>query len=88
MADEEFSNLPFAEWLEDTIKNLVESNPKHICVTAILPDETVGTAYWMCDARDKAILAHNIQADVTLDIIEANIGEIKRMLEEAEEREP
>ena len=81
------SKLPYAAWLEDTIRKLVESHPQHICIAAILPDDTVGTAYWMCDARDKSILAHNIQADITMDIIEANIGEIKQMLDQTEEQE-
>ena len=81
------SKLPYAAWLEDTIQKLVESQPQHICIAAILPDDTVGTAYRMCDARDKSILAHNIQVDITMDIIEANIGEIKQMLDQAEEQE-
>ena len=31
------------------------------------------------------MFAHNIQSDVTMDIIRANIDEIKRMLEEGDE---
>lgn len=46
------------------------------------PDGTVFTGYYNADATDKAVFAHNIQSDVTMDIIRANIGEIKEMLEE------
>lgn len=78
---------PYAAWLEDTIRDLVESNPQQICIAAIMPDKSVGTAYYECSAQDKAILAHNIQVDITMDIIEANISDIKQMLDQAEERE-
>ena len=81
------SKLPYAQWLEHNIQKLVESHPQHICIAAILPDDTVGTAYWRCDAQDKSILVHNIQVDITMDIIEENIGEIKQMLDQAEEGE-
>lgn len=76
------SRLPYAAWLEDTIRDLVESKPKRICIAAIMPDQSVGTAYYDCSAQDKAIFAHNIQVDITMDVIEANIGEIKEMMEE------
>lgn len=78
---------PYAAWLEDTIRNLVESNPQQICISAIMPDKSVGVAYYKCSAQDKAIIAHNIQVDITMDIVEANISNIKQMLDQAEERE-
>lgn len=43
---------------------------------------TVFTGYYNADATDKAMFAHNIQSDVTMDIIRENIGKIKEMLEE------
>ena len=78
---------PYASWLEDTIRDLVESNPQQICIAAIMPDKLVGTAYYKCTAQDKAIIAHNIQVDITMDIIEANISDIKQMLDQTEEWE-
>ena len=78
----DIDKLPYAKWLEETIRALVESNPQQICIAAIMPDRSVGTAYYECSAQDKAILAHNIQVDITMDVIEANIGEIKAMMEE------
>lgn len=81
----DINKLPYAKWLEETIRDLVESNPQQICIAAIMTDRSVGTAYYACSVQDKAILAHNIQVDITMDVIEANIGEIKQMLEQAEE---
>lgn len=81
----DIDKLPYAKWLEETIRSLVESQPECICVAAIMPDRAVGTSYYNCSAQDKAILAHNIQVDITMDVIEANIGEIKEMLEQEED---
>ena len=78
---------PYAAWLEDTIRALVESNPQQICIAAIMPDKLVGTAYYKCTTQDKAILAHNIQVDIAMDIIEENTSDIKQMLDQEKERE-
>lgn len=53
-----------------------------LCIAATKPDGTVFTGYYNADATDKAVFAHNIQSDVTMDIIRENIGKIKEMLEE------
>lgn len=47
-------------------------------------DGNVFTGYYGADATDKAVFAHHIQSDVTMDIIRANIDEIKGMLGEVE----
>lgn len=39
------------------------------------------------DATDKAVIAHNIQADITMDIIRTNAAIIKDMIEHCEEDE-
>ena len=36
---------------------------------------------------DKAVIAHNIQADITMDIIRTNAATIKDMIEHCEEDE-
>lgn len=51
--------------------------PSHEEIAATLREY----AEW-ADATDKAVFAHNIQSDVTMDIIRENIGKIKEMLEE------
>lgn len=57
-----------------------KTSPEHLAATK--PDGTVFTGYYNADATDKAVFAHNIQSDVTMDIIRENIGKIKEMLEE------
>ena len=46
------------------------------------PDGDVFTGYYNADATDKALFAHNIQSDVTMDIIKANIDTIKKAMED------
>lgn len=45
------------------------------------------SAYYNADATDKAVIAHNIQADITMDIIRTNAAIIKDMIEHCEEDE-
>jgi hypothetical protein len=53
----------------------------------IMADGEVYTGYYNADATDKAVIAHNIQADITMDIIRTNAAIIKDMIEHCEEDE-
>ena len=79
------SKIPYAAWLEETIQKLVQSPAKHIAIVSLNSDQTVGTAYWMCDSQDKAVIAHHIQVDIIMDIIGVNADHIKAMLDDADE---
>ncbi len=81
----DFSKIPCAEWLEDTLRHLLSSDAEHICICALLADKTVGTAYYNCSAQDKAIIVHNIQTDIMMDVLEVNIDRIKDMLDGVED---
>ena len=61
--------------------------PVCLCFAATMPDGEVYTGYYNADATDKAVIAHNIQADITMDIIRANAAIIKDMIEHCEEDE-
>lgn len=52
-----------------------------------MPDGEVYTGYYNADATDKAVIAHDIQADITMDIIRINAAIIKDMIEHCEEDE-
>lgn len=64
----DITRQPWAEWLENSLRTVVDIEPVCLCIAATAPDGTV--------------FAHNIQSDVTMDIIRENIGKIKEMLEE------
>lgn len=81
----DITSQPWAEWLENSLETIIGIEPECLCIVAKNPDGAVFTGYYNADATEKAVFAHNIQSDVTMDIIRANIGEIKEMLEEGDD---
>lgn len=80
----DITKQPYAAWLEKSLQVIARLDPVCLCIAATSPDGNVFTGYYWADATDKAVFAHHIQSDVTMDIIRANIDEIKDMLREAE----
>lgn len=78
-------DAPYAEWLEDGIKTIFHGKPVCIALVATLESGETVTGYYNADAQDKAVFAHHIQSDVTLDIIANNAGFVRAMLEESED---
>ena len=74
------TKLPYSAWLEESIKTVVNIQPKSICIAATAEDGTTFTGYYSADAESKAIFAHHIQSDVVMDIIRANAETIKQTL--------
>ena len=81
------NEVPYAEWLEKSLQAIVPLKPVCLCFAATMPDGEVYTGYYNADATDKAVIAHNIQADITMDIIRTNAAIIKDMIEHCEEDE-
>ena len=80
----DITKQPYAAWLEESLQVIAGLDPVCLCIAATTPDGDVFTGYYGADATDKAVFAHHIQSDVTMDIIRANIDEIKDMLRDAE----
>lgn len=80
----EIFDMPYAKWLEESIQHIVASDPMSLCIVAIGKTGNVLTGYYNCDATDKAVIAHNIQSDIVMDIIHNNPEAIRAVLEEDE----
>lgn len=80
----DITKQPYAAWLEESLQVIAGIETVCLCIAATSPDGDVFTGYYGADATDKVVFAHHIQSDVTMDIIRANIDEIKGMLGEAE----
>jgi hypothetical protein len=78
------SKLPYAGWLEETIKKLMEHDVACIGLAAITGDHQILTAYFAANMTDKAIMAVNIQGDALMDMTLANA---RMILDAAEEQE-
>ena len=76
---------PYAQWLEKTLRGIVEMKPERICLCAMLPGGEVATCYYQCDAGDLALFAHNIYSDAMLEVIRNNRDLLQDDDEEAED---
>lgn len=76
---------PYAEWLEATLRSMVESKPQTIGMVAIMPDGTTGTTYYNMDNRDRLVMVESIMIDYFEQFIRANADYIKAILNGEEE---
>ena len=74
-----------AAWLEESLRKIYESDPKAVCVAAVLDTGDVLTGYSNCEASDKLNIASAIQMDGVMDVIRANGRIIREALEEEED---
>lgn len=79
------SDAPYASWLSDVLATLEEHNVSQIAVAAPLPTGEVFTGYFGMDTMNKALIATNIQADATMDVICANGQRIQQAWEDSAE---
>lgn len=75
----------YAEWLEDSLKTIVEGSPKCIVLAAKLESGDVVTGYYHCGLEDRAMLLAHIQADMTMSIVQSNADMVKSAIDELEE---
>lgn len=85
MASYLISDVPYASWLSDVLATLEEHNVSQIAVAAPLPTGEVFTGYFGMDTMNKALIATNIQADATMDVICANGQRIQQAWEDSAE---
>ena len=83
----DINEVPYAEWLEKSLQAIVPLKPVSLCFFEATAAAEIYTGYYNADATDKAVIAHNIQADITMDIIRTNAAIIKDMIEHCEEDE-
>lgn len=76
---------PYAEWLEASLRELVELHPRTIGIITILPDGSTGTQYFNADNRDRLIMCEAINIDYLEELIRVNIDHIREMLEDDDE---
>lgn len=85
MGKMDFESKAWAPWLEDCIKRLFDADVKCIGMVAIREDGVAQTAYYHASLMDKAAMKEHINTDIFMDIIKANDGIIREILEAAED---
>lgn len=79
------TQTPYAGWLEELIRTLLEIKPDKIAAVAIAPDGDVLTGYYGdCTHVDKAVMGYHLSLDATMDVVHANAKEIVEAAEEEE----
>lgn len=67
------SKLPYVQWLEETLQEMVTLPLDAICITAKLQDGSVYTSYSDdCTMNDKVMFAGYIQQDAMMQTLRAN----------------
>lgn len=84
MADE-FSDKPYAPWLETVIRDLVDIDPLAISIQMRDADGKTYTCYWNMNADDRAIIADAIQQDRLLELIRDLKDDILGILNDEED---
>ena len=79
------ASLPYIEWLEDVLKEIVETNPRAISVEMVQEDNTTSTRYYNMTTFDRALVIATIQEAQIMDTIADNREAILEILSEEEE---
>ena len=69
---EEIHNLPYASWLEKSLKTLLEADITAICLLTKTADDEVGCGYWNASVTDKVLFAGMVQQDAMIDTLQNN----------------
>lgn len=72
MPNNNLNNIPYAQWLEKALQELITFPIKGICLSAITETGEAYTNYYQISMMDKLLIAGLIQQDATLDSLAAN----------------
>lgn len=66
------TELPYAQWLEQSLRNIIDLPVESICIITKMEDGEVGTGYWNAGVFDKLAFAGVIQQDAMLETLRVN----------------
>lgn len=66
------NNIPYAQWLEKALQEIITLPVKGICLGAITQTGEAYTNYYQISMMDKLLIAGLIQQDATFDSLAAN----------------
>lgn len=67
-----FDNIPYAQWLEKSLKDLIAFPVKGICIAATSTDGATYVNYHNISMADKLVISGIINQDAMLDTMAAN----------------
>ena len=84
----DITQQPYSEWLEDSLRELVELHPATIGIITIMPDGTTGTQYYNADNRDRLIMCEALHIDMLDNLLRINADHLRELLEEEGDNDP
>lgn len=78
---------PYAEWLEASLRELVDLHPRTIGIITILPDGSTGTQYFNADNRDRTVMCEALQIDSLDELLRLNADHLRALILGEEEDE-
>lgn len=66
------NSLPYAQWLEESLRNIVGKPVQAICILTKFDGGDTGTGYYECSVADKLLFAGFLQQDAMLDTMKVN----------------
>lgn len=76
---------PYAAWLEDALREMVDLRPATIGIITIMPNGSTGTRYFNADNRDRLIMCEAIGIDYLEELIRANAEGIRQIIDGEED---
>lgn len=67
-----FDNIPYAQWLEHTLRDIVNLPIKGLSLHAVLDNGDIYTAYHKVGMNDKLVIAGQVQQDAMADFLLIN----------------
>jgi hypothetical protein len=87
MANDDWTEKPFASWLEDTIRELVKANPVAIAMEMVDETGLVSTCYYDTSPNDRACMIDAMRDDARWEFIRDNREEILALLNDEDDDE-
>ena len=66
------SSLPYAEWLENSLRKLASKRVDSLCIMAVTEDSEVLTGYYNCSVSDKFLMSGYLNQDAMIETLQAN----------------
>ena len=77
---DDWTTAPYAEWLEESIQELVKANPIAIAMEMVSEDGLVSTCYYNTSPNDRACMIDAMRDDARWEFVRENRDEIRAML--------
>ena len=77
---DDWTAAPYAEWLENCIRELVGVNPMAIAMEMVGEDGLVSTCYYNTSPNDRACMIDAMRDDARFEFIKGNRDEIRAIL--------